>query len=1006
MASTKFAIPTSTCVLPPLSWQTYDVDFTAARFDERGKKISDARLTVRLNGVVVQNDARVPNPTRAAPLPEANSPGPIYLQDHGNPVRFRNIWLLPRDAEREALRPRVPGFERFFTISESKPASDDKQAGVSNDVLGGRLLIAQLGCAACHRTEVSDLQAKPAPVLSQVGSRIRLDHLVGFIGSPHTTKSGTTMPDLMHGLSDDVRAQKVAELVSWLASTGKLNDRSGDSSAQARGDKLYHTIGCVACHGQRTGENSSDATSVALGNLTAKYTLDSLSKFLMNPHAVRPGGLMPKLANTLTEARDLSVYLLGEAIIVPGAQQFNATVYHGSWDKLPEFDKLTSVKQGTTAGLDLTFAGRDSDFAMRFDAYLPVDQAGEYRFFIGSDDGSRLLVDDEQVVAFDGIHPFGFRRGNKKLEPGVHRLRIEYFEKGGEERLDLEIEGPGFGRTPAAQLVQSTPETTATKALVPDKFQPVSSLAEAGSQTFQKVGCANCHSLKIAEKEFTSKLTAPPLNSLKSGAGCLAAKVPAGLPDYALSPSQRRALTAVLASLNTAISAAEQTHLTLAGFNCYACHARDTVGGPELVRDKFFTTTKPEMGNEARLPPPLTGIGDKLKSQIIQRIIAEGAKDRPYMLTRMPAFAPSATISPTSATWIAKLRDQVVASDAHAEQAWAGVHTPDAQLIPDGRKLVGGSGLACIKCHTYDKRGTPGIQAIDMLTMTERLREDWFHRYMLAPATYRPGTRMPLSFPEGKSVLGSVLEGSADAQIKAMWLYLSEGTKAKTPSGLEGEAIVLTAEKTPIIYRNFIEGLSPRGIAVGYPEHVNLAWDADRLNLALLWKNDFIDASKHWVGRGPGFQGPLGDFVIKLDSGLPIAKLSDPNAKWPELAKNQSARELGYRFRGYSLNDAGQPTFKYEVESLAVTDFYLPTKDGFDRVLTIKNPSTGDAEGMVLRLARGAIQKVDGTFVVGGQLKIAVSNADARIVDVNGSQELRVSLPKGTEQKITVTMRW
>ncbi len=78
---------------------------------------------------------------------------------------------------------------------------------------------------------------------------------------------------------------------------------------------------------------------------------------------------------------------------------------------------------------------------------------------------------------------------------------------------------------------------------------------------------------------------------------------------------------------------------------------------------------------------------------------------------------------------------------------------------------------------------------------------------------------------------------------------------------------MLTPDKQPIIYRNFIEGLSPRGIAVGYPEHVNLAWDADRLNLTLLWKNDFIDAGKHWVGRGPGFQGPLGDFVIKLEPG-------------------------------------------------------------------------------------------------------------------------------------------
>ncbi len=101
-----------------------------------------------------------------------------------------------------------------------------------------------------------------------------------------------------------------------------------------------------------------------------------------------------------------------------------------------------------------------------------------------------------------------------------------------------------------------------------------------------------------------------------------------------------------------------------------------------------------------------------------------------------------------------------------------------------------------------------------MLTMTERLRPDWFQRYMLAPAEYRPGTRMPLSFPEGKSVLTSVLDGDANQQIYAMWQYLSFGKNAKPPTGLEGESIVLTPEQQPIIYRNFIDGLSPRAIAV------------------------------------------------------------------------------------------------------------------------------------------------------------------------------------------------
>jgi hypothetical protein len=81
---------------PPLSWQTYDIDFTAAKYDEAGKKTADARMTVKHNGVVIHNDVAVPKSTTAAPLGEGKEPGPIYFQDHGNPVRFRNIWIVEK----------------------------------------------------------------------------------------------------------------------------------------------------------------------------------------------------------------------------------------------------------------------------------------------------------------------------------------------------------------------------------------------------------------------------------------------------------------------------------------------------------------------------------------------------------------------------------------------------------------------------------------------------------------------------------------------------------------------------------------------------------------------------------------------------------------------------------------------------------------------------------------------------------------------------------------------
>jgi len=91
--------PDTNMCFPPLSWQTYDIDFTAARFDKDGKKTADARMTVRHNGVLIHHNVAVPRTTRAAPVRnEGPQPGPIYIQNHNNPLRFRNIWLVERKA--------------------------------------------------------------------------------------------------------------------------------------------------------------------------------------------------------------------------------------------------------------------------------------------------------------------------------------------------------------------------------------------------------------------------------------------------------------------------------------------------------------------------------------------------------------------------------------------------------------------------------------------------------------------------------------------------------------------------------------------------------------------------------------------------------------------------------------------------------------------------------------------------------------------------------------------
>ncbi len=87
--------PLVNMALPPLAWQTYDIDFRAARFDEAGGKSEPARVTVRHNGVVIHDDVELAGPTGLG-APETPEPGPIFLQDHGNPVRYRNVWLRPK----------------------------------------------------------------------------------------------------------------------------------------------------------------------------------------------------------------------------------------------------------------------------------------------------------------------------------------------------------------------------------------------------------------------------------------------------------------------------------------------------------------------------------------------------------------------------------------------------------------------------------------------------------------------------------------------------------------------------------------------------------------------------------------------------------------------------------------------------------------------------------------------------------------------------------------------
>lgn len=88
--------PSQNMCYPPLAWQTYDIEFTAAKYDDQGNKVKSPVMTVKHNGIVVQENVELTKATTAAPVKEGPEPGPLYLQNHGNPVRFRNIWMVAK----------------------------------------------------------------------------------------------------------------------------------------------------------------------------------------------------------------------------------------------------------------------------------------------------------------------------------------------------------------------------------------------------------------------------------------------------------------------------------------------------------------------------------------------------------------------------------------------------------------------------------------------------------------------------------------------------------------------------------------------------------------------------------------------------------------------------------------------------------------------------------------------------------------------------------------------
>jgi mono/diheme cytochrome c family protein len=893
------------------------------------------------------------------------------------------LWALAQDPKLEEPRPLVAGFERF---------------GGEDPVEGGRLLLGELGCTNCHPAEAgiaTQLLVKKAPLLADAGSRLRPEWMAKWIADPQGVKPGATMP------KSAVAAEDIPPLVHYLMS---LRSSPAASSTPIGGDPakakdLFNRSGCAACHAplDPKADLSADKAVIPRGVLKEKYaSAHALYQFLLDPLKWRPSGRMPKLNLTPQEAMSLATFAIGlppRDADDPGGTRAGLIYecFEGQWGKVPDFDSAKPYSTGMVDRFDIGVAKREENYGVRFRGYLEVPQDGTYTFTTHSDDGSLLLLGTTIVVNNDGIHGPQSASGTIALRKGKHAVTVGFIQAGGGAELTVSWQGPGFapGQIPGSALSHRADGRHLAKegaGAAGPGFVVDPDLAKRGREAFLR-GCVSCHPVEAKDPPVLGK----PLSQLKEGT-CKAAQ-------YSLNRKQSEAIAAALARLDPQAkpTAAERAQRTMVALNCFACHVRGGKGGPEPGRNPYFVTTGEDMGDEGRIPPHLNDAGIKLRPEWIKSLLGSGTKVRPYMQTRMPVFG-AASLS------LADDLEKTLPSPA------ASAPPRDPDLIKAGRQLVGSKGLSCITCHGFGGHKSLGIQGMDLVHMAQRLNRDWFGRYLLDPPGLRPGTRMPTYWPEGKSVLKTVLDGDTQKQVEALWEYLSEGNKAQTPIGIGPQPIPLEPKGEAIIYRNFIQGAGPRGIGVGYPERAHLAFDAQQMRLALLWQGEFIDASKHWVDRGAGFQAPLGDNLIPMHEGAPFASLADSTAPWPK----ETGHAAGYQFEGYTLDSKQRPAFDYRQGTLQVKDFFeaqegkpAPT---FKRTMTFESKEPPVNLWFRAAVSRKIDKQDDGRFKLenGLTLRFGLPAGDAPTVrQSGGGWELLVPLKlRDGRLRLVETFSW
>ncbi len=640
------------------------------------------------------------------------------------------------------------------------------------------------------------------------------------------------------------------------------------------GEVLLGELRCGACHNRKSAPDSIERAAPDLSDVGSRVAPDFLQRFIASPSASHAGTTMPDmLAAETEEQRTKIAEAITHFLVAQSPRKFQR-------DAIGEKEAAEGKAVFHSVGCVVCHSPRD-------DTGKELTHEGVVE--LGHLPAKYSLTSlGDFILQPTRIRPSG-RMPDMKLTPIESKSVASYL----------------LGKADVKAVA----------------LEPQEKLVALGKEQFQRLNCAACH--KVGDIP-----AAKPVGMLEGSdvtRGCLS-EMPNKAPKFNLSADQAKAIRAALAKKAEPLSDKERLAATLTAFNCVACHKRDDYGGVTEELSEHFRSSEKELGDEGRIPPPLTLVGAKLQRVTMKKVLFDGDGVRPYMATRMPQFGEANLRQLPELFSRLDAVKQVEFTLPKAEGANQKDRDREKEMRAAGRELVGDQGLNCIACHSFNGK-TPNKAGIDLMTSTVRLQPAWFAHFLREPSTFRPRTVMPSSWPGGQAVLKKVLNGDTDRQIEAIWYYLSLGTSAPEPSGIRSVETLLNATDTTRTYRGRSSVAGYRGIAVGFPDKLNYAFNAETGTLTAIWKGDFVRVNRG--GQGSGGFNPAGKFV-QLAQDLSFYDLPDEKAAWPlrpVMTKEAPAnpdplypKNLGYQFKGYSMDDASIPTFMYLSGDVAIED--------------------------------------------------------------------------------------